>query len=124
MSRLGKKSISLPKGVTLKQADGVITISGPKGNLTLNLRPEVTVTVEGDQITVTSNKVTDKAQHIAAAAKQQSVASEDVARNMERISGLIEENTQSAQLAWKATEDLSKTAEELRALVQRFSVSG
>jgi len=77
-----------------------------------------------DQITVTSNQVTDKAQHIAAAAKQQSVASEDVARNMERISGLIEENTQSAQLAWKATEDLSKTAEELRALVQRFTVSG
>lgn len=58
MSRLGKKSVSVPKGVTLKQADGVITVSGPKGNLTLKLRPEVTVKVEGDQITVTSNAET------------------------------------------------------------------
>ncbi len=77
-----------------------------------------------DQITATSHQVTDKAQHIAAAAKQQSVASEDVARNMEQISTLIEENTQSAQSAWKTTEDLSKTADMLRALVQRFTVTG
>ena len=76
-----------------------------------------------DQITATSTQVTDKAQHIAAAAKQQSVASEDVSRNMERISSLIEENTQSAQSAWKATEDLSRTAEQLRALVQRFNIA-
>jgi aerotaxis receptor len=77
-----------------------------------------------DQITATSGHVTDMAQHIAAAAKQQSVASEDVARNMERISALIEENTNSAQAAWKATESLSQTAETLRGLVERFRVSG
>jgi len=77
-----------------------------------------------DQITTTSGHVTDMAQHIAAAAKQQSVASEDVARNMERISTLIEENTGSAQAAWKATESLSKTAETLSGLVERFRVAG
>ncbi|MFA7239463.1 MAG: methyl-accepting chemotaxis protein [Sulfuricellaceae bacterium] len=77
-----------------------------------------------DQITVTSNQVTDMAQHIAAAAKQQSVASEDVARNMERISGLIEDNTESAKQAWKDTYALSQTAEEMRALVERFKVAG
>ncbi len=55
MSRLGKKSISIPSGVTLKQADGVLTVSGAKGNLTLNVRPEVTVTIEGGLVTVTSN---------------------------------------------------------------------
>jgi methyl-accepting chemotaxis protein len=52
------------------------------------------------------------------------VASEDVARNMERISALIEENTGSAQAAWKATESLSKTAETLSGLVERFRVAG
>ncbi len=77
-----------------------------------------------DQITATSGHVTDMAQHIAAAAKQQSVASEDVARNMEKISALIEENTGSAQAAWKATESLSNTAETLRGLVERFRVAG
>ncbi len=58
MSRLGKKSISLPKGVTIKQAADVFTVTGPKGTLTINLRPEVSVSVEGDQITVSSNSDT------------------------------------------------------------------
>jgi len=73
-----------------------------------------------DQITATSGHVTDMAQHIAAAAKQQSVATEDVARNMEQISILIEENSRSAQAAWKATEGMGKTAETLQVLVERF----
>ena len=62
------------------------------------------------------------AQHIASAAKQQSVATEEVARNMEQISGLIESNTTAAQQAWKATEELAKTADELRVLVRHFEV--
>lgn len=77
-----------------------------------------------DQITVTSGHVTDMAQHIAAAAKQQSVATEDVARNMEQISILIEENSRSAQAAWKATEAMGKTAETLQRLVDRFKFAG
>mgnify|MGYP001566124162 CR=1 FL=1 len=77
-----------------------------------------------DQITHTSSHVTDMAQHIAAAAKQQSVAGEEVARNMEQISSLIEENTRSAQTAWRATEGLSQTAKTLQVLVERFKVAG
>jgi len=75
-----------------------------------------------NQITSTSNQVTDMSQHIAAAAKQQSVATDEVARNMEQISSLIENNTDAAQQAWRATEDLAKTAEELRVLVRYFEV--
>ncbi len=77
-----------------------------------------------DQITTTSGQVTDMAQHIAAAAQQQSVASDDVARNMEQISALIEENTRSAQSAWKASEALNHTAETLQGLVAGFRVGG
>ncbi len=75
-----------------------------------------------DQITETSTQVSEMAQHIASAAKQQSVASEDVAKNMEQISALIEENTHSAQKAWKATEELGRTSEALREQMQRFKV--
>jgi aerotaxis receptor len=74
------------------------------------------------KITATSEKVTDMAQHIAAAARQQSVAAEEVARNMEHISGLIGDNTQSAQQAWQATQDLAHTAEQLQELVRHFEV--
>ena len=54
MSRLGKKIVTLPKGVTVKQNGVVLTIAGPKGNLNLNLRPEVTVKVAAEGVTVES----------------------------------------------------------------------
>jgi len=74
------------------------------------------------EITATSDQVTDMSQHIAAAAKQQSAATDEVARNMEQISSLIENNTDAAQQAWRATEELAKTAEDLRELVRFFEV--
>jgi large subunit ribosomal protein L6 len=33
MSRIGKKPISIPKGVTVKVADGAVEVQGPKGKL-------------------------------------------------------------------------------------------
>ena len=33
MSRIGKKPIALPKGVTVKVADGAVEVQGPKGKL-------------------------------------------------------------------------------------------
>jgi large subunit ribosomal protein L6 len=35
MSRVAKKLINLPKGVELKDADGVLSVKGPKGTLTM-----------------------------------------------------------------------------------------
>ena len=35
MSRVAKRAINLPKGVELKEADGVLSVKGPKGTLTL-----------------------------------------------------------------------------------------
>ena len=33
MSRIGKKSIKIPKGVTVKVLDGAVEVQGPKGKL-------------------------------------------------------------------------------------------
>jgi aerotaxis receptor len=74
------------------------------------------------RITVKSGEVTDMAQQIAAEAQQQSAASQEVARNMEAIAELVEENTRAAQSAWRATEDLTHTAEGLKALVGHFEL--
>jgi len=50
MSRIGKKPINLPAGVTATVKDGVIVIKGPKGELKQAIHPIVTAKVEGDQI--------------------------------------------------------------------------
>ncbi len=52
MSRIGKKPVTIPSGVTADIANGVITVKGPKGTLTLSMREEISYTVDGDAIIV------------------------------------------------------------------------
>ena len=53
MSRIGRMPITVPAGVTVKvDAGNVVTVKGPKGELTKNLRPEMTIKQEGTTITV------------------------------------------------------------------------
>ncbi len=37
MSRIGKKPVTIPGGVEAKIADGVLSVKGPKGTLTMGL---------------------------------------------------------------------------------------
>ena len=54
MSRIGRMPIDLPAGVEVKIEDGnKVTVKGPKGTLTQNLHPNMTITQEGNVITVT-----------------------------------------------------------------------
>ncbi|MDR0906200.1 MAG: 50S ribosomal protein L6 [Oscillospiraceae bacterium] len=53
MSRIGKTPIAIPAGVTITVAEGnVVTVKGPKGTLTREIRPEIAVAVEGDVLNV------------------------------------------------------------------------
>ena len=54
MSRIGRMPITVPAGVTVTVADGnVVTVKGPKGELTRALSAEMTIKQEGTMITVT-----------------------------------------------------------------------
>ena len=52
MSRIGKRPVSIPSGVSAEIADGTLTVKGPKGTLSLRLRDEISYTVDGDAILV------------------------------------------------------------------------
>ena len=52
MSRIGKKPIEIPAGVEVKLDGTVITVKGPKGTLTRELHPNITVEIEGNTINV------------------------------------------------------------------------
>ena len=53
MSRIGRMPITVPAGVTVNIAEGnVVTVKGPKGQLTRALRPEMIIEQEGTAITV------------------------------------------------------------------------
>ena len=54
MSRIGRMPITVPAGVTVNVAEGnVVTVKGPKGELTRALRSEMNISMEGNVITVT-----------------------------------------------------------------------
>lgn len=53
MSRIGRKAITIPGGVEVKQEGQVVTVKGPKGTLTREFRPEIGIQVEEKTISVT-----------------------------------------------------------------------
>ncbi len=65
MSRIGKLPIDVPAGVTITIDSDVITVKGPKGELTVPHLSDVTVTLEGTQAIVTrkDDQRIAKAQH-------------------------------------------------------------
>lgn len=52
MSRIGKKPVTIPSGVTLTLAGQVVSVKGAKGELSFTLPDAVTATHEGDDFTV------------------------------------------------------------------------
>ncbi|MBD8679400.1 50S ribosomal protein L6 [Sphingomonas sp. CFBP 13720] len=52
MSRIGKKAVPVPAGVTANIAGRELSVKGPKGTLTLPLADDIAYEVEGDTISV------------------------------------------------------------------------
>ena len=50
MSRVGKKPVVLPSGVTAKVESGIFSVTGPKGTLTLPLHDKVTLQTSETEI--------------------------------------------------------------------------
>lgn len=65
MSRIGKLPIEIPSGVTITVDSDVISVKGPKGELTVPHLSDVIVTLEGTQAIVTrkDDEKVAKAQH-------------------------------------------------------------
>ncbi len=53
MSRIGRLPVEIPAGVTVSVADSVVTVKGPKGELTIAIAAPIQVAVDGNQVVVT-----------------------------------------------------------------------
>ena len=59
MSRMGKLPINIPAGVTVDVKDNVVTVKGPKGELSQTVNPAISVSLEEGQITFAINENSD-----------------------------------------------------------------
>ena len=52
MSRIGNRILSLPSNVTLSVNNNIVTVKGPKGELSTEIKSGITVKVEGNEVTL------------------------------------------------------------------------
>ena len=63
MSRIGKAIIEIPAGVTITEKDGLVTVKGPKGELTQQLNEVITLKQEDGVLTL--DRASESKQHKA-----------------------------------------------------------
>ncbi len=63
MSRIGKAPINIPAGVTVTMSKTIVTVKGPKGELTQEVDPDISVEIEDGVITV--KRPTEQKRHKA-----------------------------------------------------------
>lgn len=63
MSRIGRKPIQIPKGVTVTSKDGNVVVKGPKGELAAKIHPDISAGIKDQQVLVA--RQSDDNQHRA-----------------------------------------------------------
>lgn len=60
MSRIGKQTVIIPAGTEAKLSGTIFTVKGPKGTLSRDFPGDVTLHINGNEITFTPNKTGDR----------------------------------------------------------------
>jgi large subunit ribosomal protein L6 len=63
MSRIGKKPVSIPKGVTVTVSNHVVTVKGPKGTLTQDIDRDIEIEITAEEVLV--KRPTEQIRHRA-----------------------------------------------------------
>lgn len=60
MSRIGNNPITIPQGVEINTEGSLVTVKGPKGSLSMELNPAVSIEIEDGKIKVSAKKGYEK----------------------------------------------------------------
>ena len=52
MSRIGKRVLTIPENVTVTVDSNVVTVKGPKGELSTEIHKDITVNIDGNQLSL------------------------------------------------------------------------
>lgn len=96
MSRIGKKPIEIPAGVTITANNGTVTVKGPKGELTRTFNSEIGITIEENVVNVT--RPSDVKEHRALHGTTRAV----IANMVEGVSKGFERNLELIGVGYRA----------------------
>jgi large subunit ribosomal protein L6 len=97
MSRIGKKAITVPSGVTVTLDGQTVTVKGPKGQLAWTVAEEIAVAQEGAEITLTPRDETPRAKAMWGLSRTL------VANMVHGVSQGFEENLELVGVGYRAT---------------------
>ena len=63
MSRIGNRKLEIPAGVTVSEENGIVTVKGPKGELSTKLAANVNVKIEDNSLEVLRDSDEHKPMH-------------------------------------------------------------
>ncbi len=61
MSRVGRKPIPITKGVSVEKANGTVKVKGPKGELSTEIKPDISVSITEEEVML--DRPSDSRQH-------------------------------------------------------------
>ncbi|WP_042453982.1 50S ribosomal protein L6 [Neobacillus dielmonensis] len=96
MSRVGKKPIEIPAGVTVTVNNSAVTVKGPKGELSRTFNPDITINVEENVVTIT--RPSDNKEHRALHGTTRAV----IANMVEGVSKGFEKNLELIGVGYRA----------------------
>ncbi|MGJ7922996.1 50S ribosomal protein L6 [Neobacillus sp. LXY-4] len=96
MSRVGKKPIEIPAGVTVTVNNGHVTVKGPKGELSRTFNPDITINIEENVINIT--RPSDVKEHRALHGTTRAV----IANMVEGVSKGFERNLELIGVGYRA----------------------
>ncbi len=70
MSRIGRKVVAIPAGVTVDVQGQAVSAKGPKGSISWDAHPAVSIAVEGSEVQVTANSTERIARSMHGTARQ------------------------------------------------------
>lgn len=102
MSRVGKKPIEIPAGVTITIDNSTVTVKGPKGVLTRTFNPDITIAVEENVLNV--SRPSDNKEHRALHGTTRAV----IANMVEGVSKGFERNLELIGVGYRAQKQGNK----------------
>jgi large subunit ribosomal protein L6 len=61
VSRVGKKPVPITKGVKIEKSNGTVKVKGPKGELSVEVKPDISVTIHEEEVVL--DRPSDSRQH-------------------------------------------------------------
>ena len=63
MSRIGNRILTIPEGVSVTEENGIVIVKGPKGELTQPMLKDITMKIDGTELTLERKNESAKAMH-------------------------------------------------------------